>query len=196
MRRPYLIASMTFTRDDRTLLGDAPAKVARVLADEGADVIGVNCSGGPVQLLRIVKQMAVEAVPEARFWVKPNAGWPEQVGGRIMYPATPNTSASTRGRSAQAGASVIGGCCGTTPEHIAAMRAALDAGPGGCHAGAELEVPCSAEQDEERARRLTLSRRSSRGKFVVAVEMDPPRGLVHPQAAGGGHAAGRSRART
>ena len=81
-------ATVTFTRDDRTLLGDDPIMVARTLAQAGAEVIGVNCSGGPSQLLRILKQMK-QAVPEGKFWVKPNAGWPEQVGGRIMYPADP-----------------------------------------------------------------------------------------------------------
>ncbi len=83
-----LVASVTFTRDDRTVLGDDPLKVARTLDAAGADVIGVNCSGGPAQLLRILKLMH-QAVPTGRFWVKPNAGWPEQVGGRIMYPADP-----------------------------------------------------------------------------------------------------------
>ncbi|MGE5073804.1 MAG: homocysteine S-methyltransferase family protein, partial [Anaerolineae bacterium] len=83
-----VIASVTFTRDDRTLLGDDPQKIARALHKVGADVVGVNCSGGPAQLLRILRLMR-HAVPEARFWVKPNAGWPEQVGGRIMYPADP-----------------------------------------------------------------------------------------------------------
>src|SRR5215217_9259483 len=83
-----VVASVTFTRDDRTLLGDDPIKVARMLHECGVDVIGVNCSGGPAQLLRVLKQM-VQAVPDrsVKFWVKPNAGWPEQVGGRIMYPA-------------------------------------------------------------------------------------------------------------
>ena len=80
---------MTFTRDDRTVLGDDPAKVARALNEAGADVIGVNCSGGPAQLLRLLKDMR-QAVPNGRFSVKPNAGWPEQVGGRIMYPADPD----------------------------------------------------------------------------------------------------------
>jgi len=80
-----LVASITFTRDDRTLLGDDPMKVARTLNESGADVIGVNCSGGPAQLLRIIKQMR-QAVPDGKFWVKPNAGWPEQVGGRACHP--------------------------------------------------------------------------------------------------------------
>ena len=77
---------MTFTRDDRTLLGDDPEKVVRSLVEDGADIIGINCSGGPAQMLRILKMMC-QAVPEVRFSVMPNAGWPEQVGGRIMYPA-------------------------------------------------------------------------------------------------------------
>src|SRR5574338_1529747 len=71
-----VVASVTFTRDDRTLLGDDPVMVARRLKETGVDVIGVNCSGGPAQLLRILKQM-VQAVPDpsVKFWVKPNAGW-------------------------------------------------------------------------------------------------------------------------
>src|SRR5574338_1121945 len=71
-----VVASVTFTRDDRTLLGDDPVFVARRLEETGVDVIGVNCSGGPAQLLRILKQM-VQAVPDpsVKFWVKPNAGW-------------------------------------------------------------------------------------------------------------------------
>jgi len=83
-----VVATMTFTRDDRTLLGDEPAKVALALREAGADVIGVNCSGGPAQLIRILRQMR-QATPEARLWVKPNAGWPEHVGGRVMYAAAP-----------------------------------------------------------------------------------------------------------
>jgi methionine synthase I (cobalamin-dependent) len=84
-----IIASVTFTRDDRTVLGDSPEKVALTLVKTGADIIGVNCSGGPAQLLRLLKAMRT-ATPQARIWVKPNAGWPEQVGGRIMYPADPD----------------------------------------------------------------------------------------------------------
>ena len=84
-----VLASMTFTRDDRTLLGDLPAKVAKKMHEAGADVIGINCSGGPSQLLRIIDRMKA-TVPEARFSVMPNAGWPEQAGGRIMYPAGPD----------------------------------------------------------------------------------------------------------
>ena len=124
---PYLpiIASMTFTRDDRTLLGDDPVKVARAMHGYGADVLGVNCSGGPNQLLRILKTMR-EAVPDGKFSVMPNAGWPQQVGGRIMYPAEPEYFGEYALSLWNSGADVLGGCCGTTPEHIAAMTRALE----------------------------------------------------------------------
>src|SRR5215208_3686909 len=123
-----VVASVTFTRDDRTVLGDDPMKVARILRDEGVDVIGVNCSGGPAQLSRILKQM-VQAVPTGKFWVKPNAGWPEQVGGRIMYPADAEYFGEYALSFREVGACIVGGCCGTTPQHIAAMRKALDTTP-------------------------------------------------------------------
>ena len=171
-----VIASMTFTRDDRTLLGNSPAEVAQTLHDAGADVIGINCSGGPTQLLRILKQ-AHDALPEARFFVKPNAGLPEQVGGRIMYPAGPAYFGEYAHAFRRAGASIIGGCCGTTPEHIRAMRAALDAppddhDPNGHHVTViEREEIAPADQPTE------LSQKLSARKFVTTVEMAPPRGL-------------------
>ncbi|HEY9087159.1 MAG TPA: bifunctional homocysteine S-methyltransferase/methylenetetrahydrofolate reductase [Anaerolineaceae bacterium] len=173
-----IIASMTFTRDDRTVLGDDPAKVARKLKAFGADVTGVNCSGGPNQLLRILKLMR-EADPEGCFSVMPNAGWPEQVGGRIMYPAMPDYFADYALALRHNGASVLGGCCGTTPQHIAAMRKALDSDPivpytnGYTITTVERAEPAQpGEQPTDLAQKLTA------GKFVVAVEMDPPRGLA------------------
>ena len=172
-----VVASMTFTRDDRTVLGDAPATVAQRLHEAGADTIGVNCSGGPVQLLRILEQLRA-AVPDGRFWVKPNAGWPEQVMGRIRYPASPEYFGDYAWLFAQGGADVIGGCCGTTPAHIAAMRAALDGGPPeGVRAALEpLPLPV-AGVDTAPDQPSCLSQKLASGAFVRAVEMDPPRGL-------------------
>ncbi len=170
-----LVTSVTFTRDDRTVLGDDPLKVARLLHELGADVIGVNCSGGPAQLLRILKQMR-QAVPDGRFWVKPNAGWPEQIGGRIMYPADPEYFAEYAVSFRQAGASIVGGCCGTTPQHIAAMRRALDAAP-------QAEIPHLVLPTEEEPAELAkeqptqLAQKLAAGRFAISVEMDPPRGL-------------------
>ena len=168
-----VIASMTFTRDDRTLLGDGPEKVARALAEMGADVIGVNCSGGPAQLQRILQRMKL-AAPEVRLSAGPNAGWPEQVAGRIMYPATADYFAEYALAFRQIGAALIGGCCGTTPEHIAAMRRALDAPP-----GPEVELAVMRHLEPEPAENgatppTRLAEKFAVGKFVVAVEMDPP----------------------
>jgi methionine synthase I (cobalamin-dependent)/5,10-methylenetetrahydrofolate reductase len=178
--RPYLavVASMTFTRDDRTLLGDSPARVAQTLYEAGADLIGVNCSGGPAQVWRILKQMR-QAAPGARFSVMPNAGWPERVGGRIMYPANPDYFGEYTRAFCEAGASLIGGCCGTTPQHIAVMRAVLDREPEGCGPViGELAVIPEAEERLAPADQPTrLAQKLAAGKFVISVEMDPPRGL-------------------
>ncbi|HLF74545.1 MAG TPA: bifunctional homocysteine S-methyltransferase/methylenetetrahydrofolate reductase, partial [Anaerolineales bacterium] len=170
-----VVASVTFTRDDRTVLGDDPGKVARTLHETGVDVIGVNCSGGPAQLLRILKQMS-QAVPSGKFWVKPNAGWPEQVGGRIMYPADPEYFGEYAVSFREMGACVVGGCCGTTPQHIAAMRKALDTAPRTDQLHITIfpqeeltETP--QEQPTQFAQKLTA------GAFAISVEMDPPRGL-------------------
>lgn len=170
-----VVASVTFTRDDRTLLGDDPMKVARKLRDAGADVLGVNCSGGPSQLLRILKQMK-QAVSDGKFWVKPNAGWPEQVGGRIMYPADADYFGDYALAFREAGASIVGGCCGTTPQHITAMKKAFESTP--LLFTDSITVLTDDESMDEPAEQPTqLAQKLSSGKFSICVEMDPPRGL-------------------
>jgi methionine synthase / methylenetetrahydrofolate reductase(NADPH) len=170
-----IVASVTFTRDDRTVLGDDPTKVARTLKEEGVDVIGVNCSGGPAQLSRILKQMC-QAVPSGRFWVKPNAGWPEQVGGRIMYPADAEYFGEYALSFREMGACIVGGCCGTTPQHIAAMRKAFNTVP-------RVEPPqitvLPPEEVSEPAQEqpTPFAQKLNAGGFAITVEMDPPRGL-------------------
>lgn len=172
-----VVASMTFTRDNRTLLGDSPAKVARGIYGAGADVVGINCSGGPNQLLSILVQMK-EAVPAACYSVMPNAGWPEQVEGRIMYPAGADYFGEYAVAFWQAGADVIGGCCGTTPDHIAAMaKSVKDLSK---HPSDSPATPRSAPSKSEESAALPpteLAQKLSDKKFVIAVEMDPPRGL-------------------
>ena len=171
-----VIASMTFTRDDITLLGDTPEKVARKLFEAGADIAGVNCSGGPAQILRILKRMKA-AFPDGRFSVMPNAGWPEQVAGRIMYPATPEYFGDYAVTFRSHGAAVVGGCCGTTPEHISYMRKALDQAQPVIEWEVVSQEPGSQVEAEQVEQLTTLGRKLQEGKFVVAVEMDPPRGL-------------------
>jgi methionine synthase I (cobalamin-dependent)/5,10-methylenetetrahydrofolate reductase len=182
-----LVASLTFTRDDRTLLGETPARTAERLAEMDLDYIGANCSGGPAQLLRVLGQMRA-AAPEMRFSVMPNAGWPERVDGRIMYPATAEYFGKYARAFCQAGASIIGGCCGTTPEHIAAMHQALAEGESPCLQTAPLE-----DLNETRIiasapfAPTNLASRLAEGRFLISVEMDPPRGLAFQKILAGAH---------
>jgi homocysteine S-methyltransferase len=172
-----VVASMTFTRDDRTLLGDAPGKVAETLAGAGAQVIGVNCSGGPAQIYRILRQMR-QAVSDIPLSAMPNAGWPEQVGGRIMYPAGPEYFGDYARAFQEAGACLVGGCCGTTPQHIAAMRVALARGPEASRSnGVAISFVESENELASAENPSRLADKLSSDRFVVSVEMDPPRGL-------------------
>jgi homocysteine S-methyltransferase len=174
-----LAAMMTFTRDDRTILGDTPESAARQLASLDVDVIGVNCSGGPAQILRLARKMKA-AVPEMLLAASPNAGFPEQVeGGRVLYSATPAYFGDYASALVEAGASLVGGCCGTTPAHISAMRAGLD------NPSKQFSLPVAipshrASSDvspvisPDRPTRLAQSLQN--GEFIVTVEMSPPRG--------------------
>lgn len=172
-----IVASMTFTRDRRTLLGNTPQEVAEKIAEMGVDVIGVNCSGGPVQLLRILKLMK-QAQPEARFSVMPNAGFPERAGGRIMYPAGPDYFRDYALSFWRAGANLIGGCCGTTPAHVKVMVEAVAHAPEDFLVNSVLNLEAApAPETEPAAARSQFAQKLEAGKFVVAVEMDPPRGL-------------------
>ncbi len=186
-----VIAQMTFTLDGRTLLGHTPDAVARTLAEMGVEVIGANCSVGPARVLPVIEAMRV-ALAEPRFLqenrvlpylsAQPNAGWPESAGGRIMYPATPEYLGDYARRFIVAGAAIVGGCCGTTPDHTRAMRLTLNAlalAPGrparvSVVASAPLygeEKPLPAEPPTELATKLAAN------KFVVSVEMSPPKGF-------------------
>ncbi len=170
-----VLASMTFTRDNVTVLGDSPRKVASELSKLGVDVIGVNCSNGPNQILRILKEMR-QAAPDQHFSAMPNAGFPESSGGRVMYSAGADYFGEYAVLLRDAGADVVGGCCGTTPMHIAAMRRALDA-----HIQSRQPVAIPTKEPVRDAQAALPSTRLAdslaKGEFVVTVEMDPPRGL-------------------
>ena len=180
-----VIASMAFTRDRRTLLGDTPQEVARKIHDLDVDVIGVNCSGGPSQLLYILRQMH-QTVPEAKFSVMPNAGFPEKSGGRIMYPAGPDYFHDYALSFWRSGALVIGGCCGTTPDHIEVIASTIKNTQPDFLVNLVVESETAAEIEQgPAAERSKISQKLERGKFVIAVEMDPPRGLsIHKRLAG------------
>jgi len=173
-----LIAMMTFTRDDRTILGDTADGIAAKMYDFDVDAIGVNCSSGPVQVLRLISSMH-EAFPDMPLIAAPNAGWPQQLeGGRVLYPATPDYFGQYAHAFVDAGASLVGGCCGTTNEHIAAMRKAIDSPdrPGGAvhpKVVASRPKPSVATAGEP----TRLKQNLDSGRFIVTVEMSPPRGI-------------------
>ena len=173
-----IIAQMTFARDDRTLLGDTVSDAAAYLAGLDVDVIGVNCSGGPAQLLRLAATMR-EIVPNRPLAVSPNAGWPERSeGGRVFYPATPAYFADYARAFVQLGVALVGGCCGTTPAHIAAMRRALDT-PG--QSTRPLPQITLVHQEEHTTATIDqptqLALALAEGKFIKTVEMRPPKGV-------------------
>jgi homocysteine S-methyltransferase len=107
----------------------------------------------------------------------PNAGWPEQVGGRIMYPAGPEYFGEYALSFCQSGTSVIGGCCGTTPQHISAMSKAIQSGSGCPQTDGMIISVKESEETQPGENPTQLAQKMAAGKFITAVEMDPPRGL-------------------
>jgi methionine synthase / methylenetetrahydrofolate reductase(NADPH) len=171
-----LIAQMTFAQDNRTLLGYPPARVAHELYKAGVDVMGVNCGTGPSQVSTVVQQMH-DAVPSLRFSAMPNAGFPEAVGGRVMYPATADYFGDYAVTFKAIGAAVVGGCCGTTPAHITAMRDALD-DPMRSVPFIHVSEDESITAEASTARPTTLAQRLLDGKFTITVEVAPPRSFA------------------
>ncbi len=201
-----IVAQMSFYEDGHTLSGQSAVRVATVLNDLGVDVMGANCSVGPAATLDALQEMITEmrqledgVKPELRlFSAQPNAGLPTRIGNRFFYVATPDYFADYTLRFAQAGVRLIGGCCGTTPRHIAAMRNALDEQYGTrttISANAKEEVvqlqPAGLSNGQATIARLLeeevilpqggsmtrLQEKLAAGEFVVSVELDPPKGL-------------------
>ncbi len=123
-----VICQVTFDNAGRTLTGSDPATVITVLGGMGAEVVGANCSMGPRELVGLVKQMS--EVSETPIVIQPNAGIPYLVDGKTVFPATPDEMASFVKQEIDAGANIIGACCGSTPEHIRKIsRAAREFAP-------------------------------------------------------------------
>jgi methionine synthase I (cobalamin-dependent)/5,10-methylenetetrahydrofolate reductase len=168
-----VLAGATFTRDDRTPLGSTPEEVAARLTALGADAIGVNCGEGPAQILRIARAMvaATEGIPVT---ARPNAGGPARAAGRVVYPATPAYVAEHAVLAIEEGVALVGGCCGTGPDHTAAIAAALASRRPVARYHERSRTPDPAP--EHRPAEPTALQASLRDRrFVVAVEMEPPR---------------------
>lgn len=169
-----VIVCATFTRDDRTLLGASPSQFASRMVELGADALGVNCSEGPSQVLRVASQMRA-ASASTPLVAMPNAGGPSRVGTRILYPASGEYFGEFASAALAQGVSVIGGCCGTGPEHIAAMARALEA-----PRPAVVEFVADVEESDSITRRSAPTSTATMlrdRKFVICVEMEPPKGF-------------------
>jgi len=174
-----IIAQMAFTDEGVTFVGRSAVEVARALRGLPVQVIGANCSVGSSVLYDILEQMLPEAggLPIS---IQPNAGLPSRVGERLIYLSSPAYMAEYAGKMLEAGARIVGGCCGTTPDHIRAMRAAVDRHvPTRARAGRVSVSPPAREEApalRTAAAPTPLARKLEAGEFLVTVELDPPRG--------------------
>jgi homocysteine S-methyltransferase len=174
-----IVAQLSFADDGTTLTGRTPSEVAAALAELDVQVFGVNCGLGPQLALDVIRQMRAPA--ECYLSAQPNAGFPSRLEGRFIYYSTPEYFAEYARRFAEAGVHLIGGCCGTTPSHIAAMRRALDglrpAADPARPAAATAVRPVEAPEAPVAAGPTPWMEKLQAGKFVVSVELDPPKGL-------------------
>lgn len=180
-----IVAQMTTEEDGVTLDGTPPEAFAPALEKLGANVIGLNCSVGPAAMLETVERMA--PLTTLRLSAQPNAGKPRDVEGRNIYLCSPEYMASYSRRFIQNGVKLVGGCCGTTPDHIRAIKAAVRSAAG--HAGspgpsARSSKPGSVSVADRTPLAAPVARETksrfanalNRGTFVLAVELSPPRG--------------------
>ena len=178
-----VIAQATVGPDLRTAYGASPEDIARALDRWGVDVIGLNCSVGPQTILEAIERMAT--VTTKKLSAQPNAGMPRDVGGRSMYMASPEYMATYARHLIQAGAKIVGGCCGTTPDHIKAMvegvRPLNPRSSGVIRETSEYRAAHPAESVGRTpvplAQRSRFGAKLATGQFVTSVEIVPPRGV-------------------
>jgi 5-methyltetrahydrofolate--homocysteine methyltransferase len=122
-----VLGTMTFegaAKGSRTMMGTTPEKAAEAMLSAGADAVGANCGTGPADLVDVIKRMR-KVFPDAKLIAKPNAGMPVSSGGRTVYPLSPDDFALQMRALRAEGASILGGCCGTTPLHVAGIRSLI-----------------------------------------------------------------------
>ncbi|HXE31570.1 MAG TPA: bifunctional homocysteine S-methyltransferase/methylenetetrahydrofolate reductase [Terriglobales bacterium] len=172
-----IVAQITIDDEGRALDGTPAAEAARRMERWGADVVGINCSGGPVGMLEALEQMA--HATGCPLIAQPNAGKPRNVDGRNLYMVSPEYLADYARQFIAAGAKIVGGCCGTTPEHIKWIRNYVrSTTPGKRRFKVETSAQAGAAAREPvpPAQRSELGRKLREGKFVTLVEILPPRG--------------------
>jgi homocysteine S-methyltransferase len=199
-----IVAQMSYYEDGHTLSGQSATRVATVLSDLGVDVMGANCSVGPAATLDALQEMItavkqqLDGADPTLFSAQPNAGLPTRIGNRFFYVSTPDYFADYALRFVEAGVHLIGGCCGTTPHHIAAMRKVLDE-----HYGSRTQFATTVQPQQQpvetkqssngqgivaklieeqiilpqQGSMTRLQEKLAAKEFVVSVELDPPKGL-------------------
>jgi homocysteine S-methyltransferase len=176
---PELPVLVMVTVDDESecLDGSSAAQAAAWLTEWGAGAVGVNCSTGPATVLTAIEQMrSATALPLAAM---PNAGMPRAVDGRNIYLCSPEYMASFARKAIAAGVQIVGGCCGTTPNHIRAMRQAIRAIDEQVHVAGKDAAPEVSKETPPAplAQRSRLGSLIAEGKFITMVEFVPPRGI-------------------
>ncbi len=173
-----VVVMLTVDEEGRCLDGTSPEQAAALLTEAGADGVGCNCSTGPATVLTAIE--AMRSATHLPLMAMPNAGMPRAVEGRNIYLCSPEYMASFARKAVKAGTQFVGGCCGTTPNHIRAMKSALRALDAQTHI--TLHEPTHAELGAETpplplAQRSTVGQRIAEGTFVSMVEIVPPRGI-------------------
>jgi methionine synthase I (cobalamin-dependent)/5,10-methylenetetrahydrofolate reductase len=172
-----IVAQMTIQEDGNSLYGTVPEVFTKKLESWRADVVGVNCSVGPEPMLRCIERMArVTSLPLSAM---PNAGVPREVEGRNIYLCSPDYLAEYAKRFILSGVKVVGGCCGTTPAHIKAMRGAVKALQPPKRSVMTVDLPREEKTAPKKIRmsdKSALGRKLEVGEFVTSVEIVPPRG--------------------
>jgi len=176
---PELPVLVMVTVDDEgeCLDGSSASQAAAWLTEWGADAVGVNCSTGPATVLTAIEEM--RAATNLPLGAMPNAGMPRAVEGRNIYLCSPEYMASFARKAIAAGAQMVGGCCGTTPNHIRAMRQAVRAIDEQAHVAGKDATPAVSKETPPAplAQRSRLGSLIAEGKFITMVEFVPPRGI-------------------
>ena len=170
-----VVAQLTFTAEGTTYFGTTPAEMVARLLPLDVDVIGTNCSVGPQKALEVVEQLAELGVPYIS--AQPNAGLPRYYGGRFVYLSSPDYFAEYAKHFVKSGARIVGGCCGTTPQHIAAVARAVK--------GYTVRKPGRKPKTVRSDKIETIAPAGGvatpfsdriKTRFAVSVEIDPPKG--------------------
>ena len=174
-----VVAQLTFSEEGTSLDGTRPADAAARLASRNIQAIGANCTLGPQSLLPVLEGLAAAGRPISAM---PNAGFPQRVGDRTVYPrSSPEYFALFAREAAAMGARIIGGCCGTSPEHIRALAEAVRGLPPAAQSvkvvSSSSGVAPAKRPVAKREPESGVWRKLQAGEFMLSVEIDPPKGI-------------------